>query len=412
MSKLQQLIARLCPDGVEFTTLGKVSEIRRGVRVVKNDLQQEGNIPVYQNSLTPLGYYDKANYNRDTTFVIGAGAAGDIGYSSVPYWGADDCYSIICNDRMKSRFVYYLLANNQVYLKSRVRTASIPRLSRTAIEQFPVPVPPMEVQEEIVRILDTFQAHAAELQARKEQYEYYRNLLLTFSPCAAGSGADGEQKENNVNTPPSGSYEVVWKAMGEIGTFFGGLTGKTKDDFANGNARFVSYMNVYSNIAVDQDADEYVRIGENERQNILQYGDALFTGSSETPDECGMSSVVTKQPSENLYLNSFCFGFRLNDTGLFQPDFLKHLLRSKPIRAQISKTANGVTRFNVSKALFAKVVLPIPPMDVQEKIVAILDRFEALVNDLTTGLPAEIAAEKERYEYYRDRLLAFKPLRA
>ncbi len=171
-------------------------------------------------------------------------------------------------------------------------------------------------------------------------------------------------------------------------------------------------MNVYSNIAVDQDADEYVRIGENERQNILQYGDALFTGSSETPDECGMSSVVTKQPSENLYLNSFCFGFRLNDTGLFQPDFLKHLLRSKPIRAQISKTANGVTRFNVSKALFAKVVLPIPPMDVQEKIVAILDRFEALVNDLTTGLPAEIAAEKERYEYYRDRLLAFKPLQA
>ncbi len=115
MSKLQQLIARLCPDGVEFTTLGKVSEIRRGVRVVKNDLQQEGNIPVYQNSLTPLGYYDKANYNGDTTFVIGAGAAGDIGYSSVPYWGADDCYSIICNDRMKSRFVYYLLANNQVY---------------------------------------------------------------------------------------------------------------------------------------------------------------------------------------------------------------------------------------------------------------------------------------------------------
>ncbi len=268
------------------------------------------------------------------------------------------------------------------------------------------------MQEEIVRILDTFQAHAAELQARKEQYEYYRNLLLTFSPCAVGSGADGEQKGNNVNIPPSGSYEVVWKTMGEIGTFFGGLTGKTKDDFADGNARLVSYMNVYSNIAVNQKADEYVRIGENERQNVLQYGDALFTGSSETPDECGMSSVVTKQPSENLYLNSFCFGFRLNDTGLFQPDFLKHLLRSKPIRAQISKTANGVTRFNVSKALFAKVVLPIPPMDVQEKIVAILDRFEALVNDLTTGLPAEIAAEKERYEYYRDRLLAFKPLRA
>lgn len=126
MSKLQELIDRLCPDGVKFSTLGKVAEIRRGVRVVKSELQQEGNIPVYQNSLTPLGYYDKTNYEGDTTFVIGAGAAGDIGYSAIPYWGADDCYSIICGKEILSKFVYYLLANNQIFLKSRVRTASIP----------------------------------------------------------------------------------------------------------------------------------------------------------------------------------------------------------------------------------------------------------------------------------------------
>lgn len=161
MSKLQSLISRLCPNGVEFSTLGKMSEIRRGVRVVKNDLQPNGEIPVYQNSLTPLGYYDKSNFDADTAFVIGAGAAGDIGYSKVPYWGADDCYSIICGNKLKSKFVYYLLANNQLYLKSRVRTASIPRLSRNAIEQFPVPVPPIEVQEEIVRILDRFSDYAS-----------------------------------------------------------------------------------------------------------------------------------------------------------------------------------------------------------------------------------------------------------
>lgn len=204
MSKLQELIDRLCSDGVEFSTLGKVAEIRRGVRVVKSELQQEGNIPVYQNSLTPLGYYDKTNYNGDTTFVIGAGAAGDIGYSAVPYWGADDCYSIICSKEIISKFVYYLLANNQIFLKSRVRTASIPRLSRNAIEQFPIPVPPIEVQEEIVKILDRFADYAAELQAelqaRKEQYEYYRNLLLTFNPSACGCGTDGEQKTDDITT--------------------------------------------------------------------------------------------------------------------------------------------------------------------------------------------------------------------
>ena len=196
--------------------------------------------------------------------------------------------------------------------------------------------------------------------------------------------------------------------MGEIGKFFGGLTGKSKSDFTNGNARFISYMNVYSNIALNQHMDEYVCIGKDEKQNTLEYGDSIFTGSSETPDECGMSSVVTKKPTEPLYLNSFCFGFRLNDKTLFDPDFLKHLLRSKSIRSQIAKTANGVTRFNVSKALFAKIVLPIPPYELQVKIVAILDRFETLVNDLTQGLPAEIAAVRERYEYYRNKLLTFK----
>ncbi|MDE5607344.1 MAG: restriction endonuclease subunit S [Muribaculaceae bacterium] len=200
--------------------------------------------------------------------------------------------------------------------------------------------------------------------------------------------------------------------MGEIGKFFNGLTGKSKADFINGNARFISYMNIYSNIALNQSANEFVRILPNEKQNILQYGDALFTGSSETPDECGMSSVVTTEPKEALYLNSFSFGFRLDNISIYHPDFLKHLLRSQAIRAQIAKTANGVTRFNVSKALFAKVVLPIPPIELQVKIANILDRFETLVNDLTQGLPAEIVAEKERYEYYRNRLLSFKQLSA
>ncbi len=198
--------------------------------------------------------------------------------------------------------------------------------------------------------------------------------------------------------------------MGEIGKFFGGLTGKSKDDFSDGNARFISYMNVYSNIALNQQADEYVRINANEKQNTLKYGDALFTGSSETPDECGMSSVVTYEPTENLYLNSFCFGYRLNDPEIFDPEFLKHLLRSHSIRSQIAKTANGVTRFNVSKALFAKIILPIPDIKLQNQIASILDRFETLVNDLSTGLPAEIAAVKEQYEYYRNKLLTFKQI--
>lgn len=198
---------------------------------------------------------------------------------------------------------------------------------------------------------------------------------------------------------------VEFKPLREIGDFFGGLTGKSKEDFIDGNARFISYMNVYSNPALKLDLPDFVKINDGEKQNVVQYGDILFTGSSETPNECGMSSVVTTKPSEPLYLNSFCFGFRLIDINTFNLDFLKHLLRSYEVRGQIAKTANGVTRFNISKKLFANIMIPVPPIEVQEEIVRILDSF----SDYAAELQAELQARKQQYEYYRNLLLTFNP---
>lgn len=194
---------------------------------------------------------------------------------------------------------------------------------------------------------------------------------------------------------------VEFKPLREIGDFFGGLTGKSKEDFIDGNARFISYMNVFSNPALKLDLPDFVKINDGEKQNVVQYGNTLFTGSSETPNECGMSSVVTTKPSEPLYLNSFCFGFRLIDINTFNLDFLKHLLRSYEVRSQIAKTANGVTRFNISKKLFANIMIPVPPIEVQEEIVRILDSF--------SDYAAELQARKQQYEYYRNLLLTFNP---
>ena len=204
------------------------------------------------------------------------------------------------------------------------------------------------------------------------------------------------------------SEGVKWCKLSDIGTFYGGLTGKSKRDFIAGNAKFITYMNVYSNIAIDVNMNDMVQIAEGEKQNKVEYGDVVFTGSSETPDDCGMSSVMTTRPDGDLYLNSFCFGFRMNDRALLLPDFMKFLFRSEEIRKQIIKTASGVTRFNVSKKRFGEVVIPIPPMKEQQRIVAILDKFETLVNDISEGLPVEIAARRQQYEYYRDKLLTFK----
>lgn len=198
---------------------------------------------------------------------------------------------------------------------------------------------------------------------------------------------------------------VEYKQLKDLGVFYGGLTGKSKDDFENGNKIFITYKNVYSNPSLDLHPAERVKIGETENQRTLKYGDVIFTGSSETPDECGISSVVTEIPQDDLYLNSFCFIFRFDDLNGIYPPFMKHLFRSSSIRKQIGRTANGVTRYNVSKKLMAKISIPIPPMEIQKEIVCLLDDFTAKTEELQAELNKEYEARKKQYEYYRNAIL-------
>lgn len=194
---------------------------------------------------------------------------------------------------------------------------------------------------------------------------------------------------------------VDYYKLGELGKFYGGLTGKNKSDFSDGNAKFISYRNVYNNPALKLDVEDKVKISSNEKQNTLERGDIIFTGSSETADECGLSSVVTQDVNEKIYLNSFCFIFRFKNPKIILPDFSKHLFRSEYLRHQIGKTASGVTRFNVSKKLMANVTIPLPPLPIQQEIIRILDTF----TNLTAELTAELTARRKQYEYYRDELL-------
>ena len=186
---------------------------------------------------------------------------------------------------------------------------------------------------------------------------------------------------------------VEYKTLGELGEFYGGLSGKSKNDFVEGNAKYITYKNVYCNPATQLDIEDKVKVADGEKQNTIQYGDIIFTGSSETPDECGFSSVVTKIPNEKIYLNSFCFIFRLSDKNILLPDFSKHLFRSNEIRDKIGKTASGVTRYNVSKARMKNVAIPLPPLAVQWEIVRILDKFTLLSQELA----AELAARRVQY---------------
>ena len=189
-------VTKKIPDidcsNVEYKRLGDIAIIERGKRLVRNDLSQEIGYPVYQNALKPLGYYTDKNRNANSVFIIGAGAAGEIGYSYVDYWAADDCFTFVCDDKLNQRYLYFLLMSKQAYLKNNVRKSSIPRLPRIALENMEIPVPPLSVQENIVKILDRFdklnndmsEGIPAEIEARKKQYEYYRDTLLSFDDKA------------------------------------------------------------------------------------------------------------------------------------------------------------------------------------------------------------------------------------
>lgn len=199
------------------------------------------------------------------------------------------------------------------------------------------------------------------------------------------------------------SDNIVFKPLKEIGSFIGGLSGKSKDDFINGNSKYITYMNVFSNFQVSLDINDYVNIDKSERQNSIEYGDILFTGSSETREECGYSSVVCEKINEKIYLNSFCFIYRLNDKNIFLPEFSKYLFRSEFMRKQIRKTASGVTRFNISKSKMEDVVVPIIPIYLQQEIVEKLDKFKLVCEKLNE----EHILREKQYNYYLDKILDF-----
>lgn len=173
---------------ISLFKLQDVVEIQRGIRVTRNQLSNDGKYPVYQNSLVPMGYYNDKNREANSTFLICAGAAGDIGYSTQAFWAADDCYTFDCSDKILNRYLFYLLKNKQALIYSKVRRASVPRISKESIGTIKVPVPEISVQERIVNVLDNFDKVCndlhiglpAEIEARKKQYEFYRDSLLTF----------------------------------------------------------------------------------------------------------------------------------------------------------------------------------------------------------------------------------------
>ena len=235
-------------------------------------------------------------------------------------------------------------------------------------------LPPKDQQAQLSKLLWAMDEVIEKEYKCKEKYELFYKRFL-FDAVSGKLSKDFKTWEEHL--------------FGSLGESFGGLNGKTKKDFGEGSP-FVNYMNVFSNSKVDSSKVDYVKINEGEKQNELKYGDILITGSSETPQDLGMSSVVLEN-LEGYFLNSFCFGFRLNDFETLLPEYARFLMRGEHVRKFMFKRAQGSTRFNLSKTTVREKMKILLPKVSEQKEIA--DKLEFMENNISS-FESKIAASK------------------
>lgn len=389
MSRLNELIQKLCPDGVEFKKLSMLCDLSRGKVYSKTYIAENPGIyPVYSSQTEnngELGRISTYDYDGEyLTWTTDGAYAGTIFHRKGKFSITNVCGLIsIKSPNILIRFLYYWLsikAKDYVY-----RGMGNPKLMSNQIAPVKIPIPPLDVQNEIVRILDTFTSHTAELQAelqaRKEQYEYYRNKLLTF-----------DKDDKNVK----------WMKLGDIGTFIRG-NGLQKKDFTECGVGCIHYGQIYTYYGTS--ANKTKSFVAHELANKLvkvKTGNLIIACTSENIED--VCKAVAWLGKEDIVIGGHSCVFVHNEN----PKYISYFFQTDFFSQQKRKYARGAKVIDIKTSDLEKIIIPILPHTEQQRIVSILDKFEALVNDLTEGIPAEIAAVQEQYEYYRNKLLTFK----
>jgi len=409
MSKIEELIQQYCPDGVEYKDLKNVTTaVNIGINPRKFfKLNPNDSIGFYVtvrelNGLLGVKQYEKTDLiNQEAIDIIQSRAnieVGDILFSNTGTvgklalvideplnWGVNEGIYVIkpIKGKLESRFLYYYLDSNQANKEysSKFTGSTLKHVTQQALLSLQVPVPPMEVQREIVHILDSFTFYtselSAELSARREQYNYYRDKLLTFKT------------------------EVEWKKFGDIASIVRGASPRPISNYTTD----------------DQNGIPWIKIGDTKPDS--KYID--HTEERITSEGAKKSRMVHK--GDFVLSNSMSFGrpYILKIDGCihdgwlsissfdnsFYPDFLYHLLNASYIQHEMAQRASSGTVKNLNADIVKALVLPVPSLKTQERIVRVLDNFDTICADLNIGLPAEIEARQKQYEYYRDLLLTF-----
>ena len=397
MSRLEELIAELCPDGVEYKKIKEVYTRLKGTPITAEKMKEidkpNGEIRVFAGGKTAIKAKEEdipnANITKVPAVLVQSRGIIDVVYYDKPFTFKNEMWAYTANDKTAVKFLYYTLKNNiQKFRDAASGMGSLPQIALPVTEEFVVPVPPLAVQHEIVRILDNFTELTAkltaELIARKKQYEYYRDELLTFGK------------------------DVEWKTIGEITRIFS-ASRVHRNEWTSEGVPFFRSSDVISTFnGVDNSRGRaYISFELYEelaaKSGKIHNDDILITGGG----TIGIPYIVPND--DPLYFKDadlLC----IQQSSQVNSRFLYHYFLSTKFRKYLGNITHDATIAHYTISQISTTPIPVPPLVVQEHIVSLLDRFDILCNDITTGLPAEIDARQKQYEYYRDKLLTFKEL--
>ena len=385
LNKIEKLIEELCLGGVNVRELRELASVETGTQLNRTKMTESGKYQVLNGGINPSGFYHECNTDENTiTISQGGASAGYVNFVTSKFWAGAHCFVIkpTCNE-ISNRYLFFILKNGQDKLQNAKLGAGIPGLNKKELQNFPIPIPPLAIQQEIVKILDTFTTLEAELEAeleaRKKQYEYYREELLTFWE------------------------DVEYKTLGEVGTLIRG-NGLQKKDFVEDGVGCIHYGQIYTYYGTYANKTKtFVSPKLAKKLKKAQKGDVLISGVSENiEDVCKPLGWL----GDEICISGDMFAFRHNQN----TKFITYLLQTTNFKRYKERFAHGAKVIRVKQDKILDYKIPIPSLAEQERIVSILDKFDALVNDISAGLPAELNARRKQYEYYRNKLLTFKPL--
>lgn len=404
MTKLEELINELCPDGVEYVKIKDYFIRLKGTPITAAKLKEiasnDGEIKVFAGGKTVINAYEKdipkANITRVPAVLVQSRGVIDVVYYDNPFTFKNEMWAYTHNEQTTVKYLYYFLSTQVNKMReSASGMGSLPQISLKVTEEMQIPLPPLSIQSEIVHILDSFTLLTAELTAeltaRQKQYAFYRDYLLDFS-----------NEDVTKKIPDIDCSNVEYKRLGDIATAIYRGAGIKRDEVTETGIPCVRYGEIYTTYNVTfNNCVSHTDEDKIQNKKYFEHGDVLFAITGESVEEIAKSCVYLGH--DKCLAGGDIVVLKHNQN----PKYMAYVLSTTNAQSQKSKGKVKSKVVHSSVPAISDIIIPIPPLAEQEKIANMIERFDHLCNDISNGLPAEIEARKKQYEYYRDTLLSF-----